>query len=216
MAKTLGALPARQPRQHTGFAQQPLAFRAAGVTTLFHAGQADQGVISISWPTTDDRDLKDTLTRDLLAQAISLEALDLVREKLGATYTPQRVSYDQSTYAGFGHITLVATASPADMERIDQAFSQIAAEMRDKPITADLLDRAREPILSGFARGDKQNDGWVGMVGNAQSWPERLDRRRQREAVLRSVTSADIQAAARRYLADGKSATIRVVPATKQ
>lgn len=213
VAKTLGALPARQPRQHTGFARQLLAFKATGVTTLFHAGQADQGVISISWPTIDDRDLKDTLTRDLLAQAMSLEALDLVREKLGATYTPQGVSYDQSTYAGFGHITLVATASPADMDGIDQAFRQIAAEMRDKPITADLLERAREPILSGYARTDKQNDGWVGMVSNAQSWPERLDRRRRREAVLRSITSADIQAAARHHLIENKSATIRVVPA---
>lgn len=212
VAKTLGALPARQSRQHVGFAQQPLAFKAAGVTTLFHMGQADQGVISISWPTTDDHDLKDTLTRDLLAQAMRLEALDLVREKLGATYTPQGVSYVQSTYAGFGHITLVATAAPADMDRIDQAFRQIAAEMRDKPITADLLERAREPILSGYARSDKQNEGWVGTVNNAQSWPERLDRRRHREAVLRSITPADIQAAARRYLAPGKAAAIRVIP----
>lgn len=214
VAETLGALPLREPRQRNGFAQKPLAFKASGTTILQHTGRPEQGVISISWPTTDDRDLKDTLTRDLLAQAMSLEALDLVREKLGATYTPQGISYDQSTYAGFGHITLVATASPADMDRIDQAFREIAAEMRDKPISADLLERAREPILSTYARSDKQNDGWVSMLSNAQSWPERLDRRRQREAVLRSITPSDIQAAARRYLADSNSASIRVVSAS--
>lgn len=89
VASTLGALPARSPRQRTGFAEPGLAFKATGTTTLTHSGQADQGVLSVSWPTTDDRDLKDSLTRGLLAQAMSLAALDLVREKLGATYTPR-------------------------------------------------------------------------------------------------------------------------------
>lgn len=213
VASTLGALPAREARQRSGFAAPTIGFKASGTTTLTHNGQADQGVISISWPTTDDRDLKDSLTRGLLAQAMSLAALDLVREKLGATYTPQGLSYDQSTYAGFGHITLVAASSPAEMGRIEAAFRKIAADMREKPIGADLLNRAREPVLAGMARSDKQNSGWTAVANTAQSWPERLDRRRQREAILRSISPMDIQAAAKRYLLENKSAAIRVLPA---
>lgn len=210
-AATLGALPARAPRQRTGFADKPISFKAGAVTTLVHKGEPDQGVVSISWPTTDDRDLKDTQTRGLLTQMMSLAALDLVREKLGATYTPQGLSYDQSTYAGFGHITLMATAGPAQMPQIEAAFRKIAADMRNGPISEDLLKRAREPILSAIERSSKQNSGWTGIATVAQSWPERLDRRRQREAVLRAITPAEIQAAAKRYLVDSKSAVIRVV-----
>lgn len=212
VASTLGALPARASRQRTGFAEPGVSFKAKGTTTLTHTGQADQGVISVSWPTTDDRDLKAAITRSLLTQTMSLAALDLVREKLGATYTPQGLSYDQSTYAGYGHITLVATAAPAQMTRIEEAFRKIAADMRDHEVSADLLKRAREPLLAAMARSDKQNAGWTGLANTAQSWAERLDRRRQREAVLRSISPADIQAAAKRYLIDARSAAIRVVP----
>lgn len=213
VGNTLGALPARAPRKHTAYAGRPISFKASGTTTITHTGQANQGLISRSWPTTDDRDLKDTLTRDLLAEAMNLRALDLIREKLGATYTPKGISYSQSVYPGYGHITLLATAGPGDMDRIDQAFRQIAAEMVSGPISADLLTRAREPILAAYARSNTQNEGWVAMINNAQSWPERLDRRRQREGLLRSITPADILAAAKRYLVDSKSAAIRVVPA---
>ena len=214
VANTLGALPARSPRQRTGFVEPGLAFKATGTTTLTHTGQADQGVISVSWPTTDDRDLKDSLTRGLLAQAMSLAALDLVREKLGATYTPQGLSYDQSNYAGYGHITLVATAAPAQMTLIEDAFRKIAADMRATAPSVDLLKRAREPLLASMARSNTQNAGWTAVANTAQSWPERLDRRRQREAVLGAITPADIQAAAKRYLIDSKSAVIRVTPAS--
>lgn len=213
VAATLGALPRREPRQRGGFAKPGVVFSAAGTTTLTHTGQADQGVLSISWPTTDDRDLKDSQTRGLLAQVMSLVALDLVREKLGATYTPQGISYDQSTYAGFGHITLVATAGPDQMPVIEAAFRKIAADMRAGPPSADLLRRAREPLLAAIARSDTQNAGWTALANTAQSWPDRLDRRRQRETVLKSITPADIRAAAQRYLVDSKAATIRVVPA---
>lgn len=212
VASTLGALPPRGQRQRGGFAEPGLAFKAAGTTTLTHTGQPDQGAISISWPTTDDRDLKDSLTRSLLAQVMSLAALDLVREKLGATYTPQGLSYDQSTYAGFGHITLVASAAPAQMGLIEEAFRKIAGDMRGAAPSGDLLQRAREPLLTAMARSDKQNASWSAVANTAQSWPERLDRRRQRQIVLSSITPAEIQAAAKRYLLDGKSAVIRVVP----
>jgi len=213
VAATLGALPARPARQHTGFAAPGLAFKATGTTTLTHTGQADQGVLSISWPATDDRDLKDSLTRDLLAQAMGLAAIDLVREKLGATYTPEGISHDQFTYEGYGHITLVATAGPGQMPMIEEAFRKIAADMRSAPISADLLKRAREPLAAAYARSNTRNSGWTAMASLAQSWPQRLDRRRQRDALLAAITPADIQAAAKRYLVDSRSATIRVVPA---
>ena len=50
-----------------------------------------------------------------------------------------------------------------------------------------------------------------GMPQEAEREAARIDRRRQRDAVLKSITPADIQTAAKRYLDDSKSAAIRVV-----
>lgn len=212
-ARTLGALPKRPERALGKYSYPPLAFTAKGLTQLTHAGQADQGVVSISWPTNDDHDLRESLTRELLAAAMNLRALDLIREQLGATYTPQASSYDQPAYPGYGHITMAASSAPKDMALIAGAFRQIAGEMRDQPVGEDLLKRAREPMLAAYQRAERENDSWVNLVAVAQSEPARLDRRRQRIAVLQSLTPADLQAAARRFLDEAKAAEIRVVPA---
>ena len=84
--------------------------------------------------------------------------------------------------------------------------------MASQEVAADLLDRARNPIRAGYERAESQNSGWLDLVAMAQSDDSLLDRRRKRLAILDAVTPADIQQAARTYLADDRAVEIRVVP----
>lgn len=76
----------------------------------------------------------------------------------------------------------------------------------------DLVERARNPIREGFERAETQNAAWTSMVAMAQSDPALLDRRRARMAILMALTPAELQAAARRYLAGTAPVEIRIVP----
>ena len=213
VAATLGTLPQRAVRTEAVQGAAPVSFVAdRSVRTLTHAGEADQGAVSLSWPTDDSTDLEDDITRDVLAAAMGLRLTERLREELGATYSPEAFSYSQSTYPDFGHITAFATVSAEAMDETAEVIREIAAEMATDPIASDLLERARSPIREGYERAESQNASWLDLVAMAQSKPDSLDRRRQRMGILNAVTPADIHAAAKAYLAGSEPVQIRVVP----
>ena len=213
VAKTLGALPQRGAAEAVVAGVRPVAFTAdRKLRTIYHGGSADQGAISLNWPTTDDHDLKDSLTRDLLAAVMELRLIDVVREKLGATYTPNAASVDSSTYKGFGYLTASAPAAQSSMDAVASAIREIASDLRATPPSADEMLRARQPILERWQRQARENGSWVALVAEAQTKPEYLERRRTRAAVLEAITPAEIGAAADRYLDPAAAVEIRVVP----
>jgi zinc protease len=215
VSATLGALPPRAARTETVPADRPARFVAdRAVKVLTHAGPADQGAIVLNWQTTDGRDLKDDFTRDVMTAVMGLRLTEKLREELGATYSPEAFSYAPLAYQGFGHITAFMTVPPEGMDAAAKAVRAIAAELAAAPVSADLLDRARNPIRAGLERSETQNNGWLAVVAEAQSDPALLDRRRQRRAVLDAITLADVQAAAQRYLV-AEPVELRVVPETK-
>lgn len=210
VARTLGALAPRGERAANP--TQTVAFTAdRSPRILRHAGAPDQGAISLSWPTTDDRDFRSTMVREMLAAVLQLRLTDTIREELGATYGGAAVSAASDAFAGYGHLTTVAPARPADMDTIVGAIKAITADLAATPASDDELLRARLPVLEQYDRLDRTNGGWAALVTRAQSDPERLERRRQRDDVLRAITPAEIQAAARQWFA-GEPLEIRVLP----
>lgn len=213
VAATLGALPARSERREDVGAAAPARFvMDRSVKVLTHTGAADQGAITVSWPGTDGRDLKDDITRDLLADVLTLRLTEKLREELGATYSPSAFSYAPLAFEGFGHITAFATVPPEAMDDTVAAIRAIAGELAAQPPTADLLERARAPMRANYERAETQNADWLGLVAEAQSNPSLLDRRRQRRALLDAITPAGLQAAAKLYLTNEDPVEIRVVP----
>jgi zinc protease len=214
VAASLGSLPARKPLAGRT-AGAPLRFTADRTPrTVTHGGTADQGVVGLYWPTTDDGDFRSTMTRELLAQIMQLRLLDEVREKLGATYTPFAESAASDTYAGFGYLAVGAPATPGSIDSVVTAMTAIAAELAKAPPSDDEILRARKPMLEAFERQLRQNGSWLGLVADAQSRPERLDRRRTRAQLLSSLTGADVQAAAKQWLS-GAPLVIRALPAAR-
>lgn len=213
VAKSLAALPNRGARNNATPNVKPVQFTAnRAPRTLYHAGAADQGVISLSWPTTDDSDFKASLTRDLLAEVMGLRLIDVVREKLGATYTPNAASVNSSTYTGFGYLTASAPAAQGGMDVIAQAITEIARDLRNTPPSADELLRARKPIVERWQRQARENVSWVALAVDAQYKPERLERRRTRTALLESISPADITSQAKLYLDPAAVVETRIIP----
>ena len=214
VASTVGALPARGEAGARPADLRPAHFTTdTSVRTITHAGAADQGAIALAWPTTDDSNFKDSLTRDLLAAVLQLRLIDVVREELGATYTPNAQSVDSDTYKGFGYLMASAPAAQGSMDAVAKAVRQIASDLAATPPSDDEILRARKPILERWQRQLRENGSWSSLVAEAQSRPELLERRRTRAAVLEAITPADLTAAAKRYLVPAKAVEVRIVPA---
>ena len=213
VGKTFGALPVRTADYPSYAAGRTVKFPTSRTPiTLTHSGKPDQGIAMTVWPTTDDANHAQEVTLELLSQVIQLQVTDVLREKMGATYSPSAGSDMSSLFKGYGQMTVSSTAEPGKMEDIFKAVDAIAAGLATKAPSADLIARARNPMLERIERNRRENGYWMGIVDEAQSLPKDLRYPRDQERLLRAVTAADLQAAAKLLLKPGAELRVRIVP----
>ena len=212
VARTFGAMAPRAEtlKPFTEARQASFTSRREPVT-LSHAGAEDQALALVYWPTTDDDDAQEEATMRLLASVMRLQLLEEIREKLGASYSPGAGSSMSDTYDGYGTFSTSVVVAPGDADKVFGVIDSIAAQLRDAPVDADLLDRARRPMLESLTQQKTQNPYWLGMLAEAQLAADRLDRYRTYETRLRNVTPGMLQEAAARYLTAEEALRIRVV-----
>jgi zinc protease len=212
VAKTFGALPTRVATRPDYAKANPVRFPAdRKPITLTHDGKADQALATVYWPTTDDGDFRESVRMELLGEIMGLQATEVLREKLGATYSPSASSFMSSTFKGYGYMSISSSTEPGKVDTIFTAVDGIAADLASKPIADDLINRARKPMIEKIIRNRRENGLWIGLVDEAQSLPGDLDDYRKQETVLKSITAKELQAAAKRYLAAKSALRIRII-----
>ena len=201
--RTFGALPARPeptpPPPETVKVQLPQGGGPAVVRT--HKGRADQAVLFTAWPTTDfPSDPKGARANRLLAEILNLRLTDELREKQGATYSPSADSSQSWLLPGYGYISTVVEIPPEKIEAVTLDIQRIAAGLASAPPTTDEMTRARKPILEGIQQSRETNGYWLGTLSGMQSDPRQVDAYRSVLPTLESLSPADIQTAARKWL----------------
>jgi zinc protease len=212
VARTFGALakraaPAKLPESATKITMPT----GGEPVTVIHAGKDDQAVVSVRWATTDDSDMRSDFLRDMLADVMQIRLTDVVREELGATYSPITQSFASDAFPDFGYISVDIVAEPGKMPAVNDAIGRIAKEMRNAPVSDDLLTRARKPLLEKFDKESRENTFWQGAIAQAQGDPKRLERVRKTRSMIETVTAADLQKIAQQYLADARRKDFRIV-----
>ena len=178
---------------------------------LTHAGAPDQALAMTYWPTDDDSDAQEVATMQMLALTMRLELLERIREELGASYSPSAGSGMSGIYDGYGTFSTSVVVEPGQADEVFAAVDAIAERFRERPVEADLLERARRPLLEKIALSRRENGWWLGVLDEAQLRADRLDRVRSYEDRIRAVTPAMLQAAAQRYLDPTQALRFRVV-----
>lgn len=212
IAATFGALPERR----AVFDPRPAARIREYATdrserTLIHKGPADQAELRVYWPARDDSDLGEAMRLSLLARAMQLKLTEELRERLGESYSPGAGASLSEEFPGYGHLLATSNVDYKDLATTRAAIFAIARELRDAPIDADLLDRARRPLLEAMIKSRRENSYWLNYVSEATSEADRLDRSRNGIAEVEAATPAELQALARRYLIDDKALVIKAV-----
>lgn len=212
VAATFGALPKRQ----LSIPASPAALRAAfrqdrSPIRLTHDGRPEQALVGIAWPTDDDSDLRRAAGLTMLSRVLDLMLTETIREKLGDSYGVSVSNLMSDTFPGFGYLFTNAVVAPDKADEVDQAIKETAAELRDKPVAADLMARAVAPALEAIDRSRRENGFWIGALAKAQSHPERLNRIRNERAAIQAVTAADLQKLARQYLTPTTQQQVRIV-----
>lgn len=213
VAGTFGALPAReaafapkadQPRRPFTADRRPRVIR--------HSGPKDQALLRLTWPTRDDADPVDMLKLEMLERVVRIELTDTLRETLGKAYSPSASSSSSHGWKGYGTFGIAASIDVRDVPAARAAIRKALTDLRAAPVDADVLQRARQPMIEGLQNGLKSNEGWVALVDHAQSEPDQLDRYAKARDRLQAISARDVQAMALRYLDPDVGLEVLVLP----
>ncbi len=216
-AATFGALPARDD-QAPPAGQRVLALPAPSQqpVVLTHRGRADQAIAYAAWPTDDFfADTQRARTLRLLAQVIELRLLADLREAAGDTYSPQAGATASLVFPHYGYVSAVVEIPPPKLEEFYRDLAKISADLREKEVSADELERAKKPIVESLVKSRQTNEYWLEQLSGGQADPRRFDAIRSVLPSLDRATPADLKAAAQLYLSDDKLWKLQIVPASK-
>ncbi len=212
VAQSFGALPTRAKAAPDYAEARKAMFRAdRSPILLIHEGGVDQALVGAAWPTTDDSDFRNVLGMEMVKAVADLLLTDRIREELGASYGVSVGSNMSDIFPGFGFMIVSSIVSPDKADEVDAAIKAVAATLRSAPVSADLLARARQPMIEAATKNLRQNGYWLNYVDEAQGEPDRLDRIRNRNSIIRSITAADVQRLATQYLRDDRLQRVRIV-----
>jgi zinc protease len=99
-----------------------------------------------------------------------------------------------------------------DGGRVEAALSEEIARVRDKPVAADELDKAKNELAAGFVFGLQTVDGVAQELGQAQYVEGDWHRFVEGATRYLAVTAADVQRVARKYLVDTNLTRVTLAP----
>lgn len=212
VARTLGHLhlPSRGARAPVPPAPGTIP---TGTVELLHDGSADQAILLLYHQTTDGRDPRLALGLELLADVLRERVRELVRERLGATYSPRVAHAASLAVPGRGRL-VVQLDLPADRIReIRPRLVELVDELRAEGPSAEELARVVEPRRARLSRIMASNGFWLdGVLAGRHAHPFKRERPARLEADLASWTREGLAELATTWLAPERRLEIMVLP----
>jgi zinc protease len=115
-------------------------------------------------------------------------------------------------WTGWGYLAASVEVPPEKLPSFFDDVQKIAADLRDKPIDADELARAKQPRLQNIQRARVTNQYWLSELSGAQADPRRMELTRNILPDTSKVTPAELQQIARQFLQDDKAFRLVVRP----
>jgi zinc protease len=212
-AKTIGALPQREPRAELAelkkvkFPTQPFT------KSYLIDSEIPKATVLLYWPTADALDAPRNRRVNMLEAVLNDRLRVKVREELGGSYSPRAENRASDTFPGYGYIVASIDVAPASAQKISDLVVDLADELAQKGVTDDQLVRARQPLLTEYQESERTNAYWVGVLVHAQEKPEALDWARSRLSDIGKITTAEISALAKKFLPRDRVSRATILPA---
>ncbi|MBB5346333.1 insulinase family protein [Desulfoprunum benzoelyticum] len=205
-----GGLP---PRQGKGVEADRIDFPVGKMLTATVDSSIDKSILLIAWPTDDFWDIHRNRRLHMLASVLDDRLRKVIREKLGATYSPQVFSSASRVYPHYGMLMVQMVVQPGQEKKVGDEVLRIADDLRRGGVTEEELERAKAPMMTSLKDAVRSNGYWLSSVlTQSTAHPQQLTWPLSILSDFKAVTSADLAALADKYLVNDKAATAWVVP----
>jgi zinc protease len=182
--------------------------------TFSYESKIPQAAATAVWKTAGMRgNIPEVRRLNVLSEIYGDRLREEIREKLGASYSPNAGVGGSDALDGFGYLIGQSIGKPADIPLLLTTMETIAKELSQKGATQDELDRALAPTLSNLEKTLRDNSYWLSTVlSQSQADPEKLALARSRDNDYRSITLKEINALAKKYYAPKNLHKISILP----
>jgi zinc protease len=216
LLKTFGTLPKRdaKPATKTVHSRTVKFPKPPAEKTLTYESKIPQAIATAIWKTDGMRNNTKELRRlNVLSDIFGDRLREEIREKLGASYSPNAGASGSDALEGFGYLIGQSIGKPEDTKLLLDTMANIAAELAEKGATQDELDRSLAPIVASLEKSHRDNSYWLTTVlSQSQSEPNRLDRARERDEDYRSIKLEEVNALAKKYFPTSNLHRISILP----
>ncbi|MCW1916427.1 insulinase family protein [Luteolibacter sp. GHJ8] len=216
--KTFGALGPRETEKPALPAARKVNFPKAPAEKSFtYDSKIPQGTALVVWKTEGWRNNTKLFRRlNILGEIFSDRLRKEIREKLGASYSPNAGPDGSEGLEGYGFLASESVGKPEDTKRLAEVAVTLGAELAEKGTDEDELDRARKPILAQIEKSKRDNSYWlVTVLSQSQEQPERLDLIRGRDADVASITPKELSEIAKKYLGQKNALKVQITSEAK-
>jgi zinc protease len=212
---TFGALPARAAAPPLLTEARKVKFPNAPASKTFtYESKIPQGIAFTLWQTNGVRNNQKEFRRlNLLAEILGDRLREEIREKLGASYSPNAGAGGSDGLEGMGYLMSQSVGKPEDLEKLLNTMRELADQLATSGASADEFDRALKPTLGQLEKSLRDNTYWLNTVmSQSQADPKRLELARTRDADYKSITLTEINALAKKYLAAENALLVTIKP----
>lgn len=213
---TFGALPTRTTTPPILAAARKVQFPTAPAFKVFtYESKIPQAIAINIWKTPGLRgNIKEFRRLNVIGEILSDRVREEIREKLGASYSPEAGATGSDALDGVGYIIGESLGKPEDLGLLTKTMRDLGEKFAKEGANPDELDRALKPTIGELEKSHRDNTYWLTTVmSQSQADPKRLDLARERDADYHSITLQEINTLAKKYLSADNSLSISIKPA---
>lgn len=175
---------------------------APGVNhSVTYAGTDDQGMVYIMGATEGFHgNIRDRIIVDALGEALQIATTEVIREKMGETYSPYAsVSYDLD-FNGSVNWMFVFQCAPQNCSSVENAAIRLIKQCIKKGCDRKTLEKVKLQMIRERENNMQENSFWMGRIYGSYFYNENRDASiTEYENMVNSITTADLRRVAKKY-----------------
>lgn len=175
---------------------------AKGVNhSMTYAGTDKQGMVIVAGETKGfDGNFVDRVAINLLSAALQIRTTEVIREKMGETYSPYATVNCGLEFGGEVTWMFYLQCAPENCASVERAAIDLIKECIKKGCSEEILKKAKLQLIKQRETSAQENSFWMNQIYGAYYFNENRDALiTDYEAIVNSINVGDIKRLARQY-----------------
>lgn len=173
----------------------------------------EKSSVILTWATDDFWKIERTRRLSILASVLEDRIRKIVREKLGASYSPNVVSYGSRMHPHYGYIQAELNIEKGKEKTLTGEIKKIVRDLASEGVTEEELFRAKRPVITSVLENIKTNQYWLySVLSLSASYPDQFEWPKTIVSDIESITVSEINQLASIYL-DNQKVAVAIIKA---